>query len=627
TKLVKPTYSITFGSSATISYPGSPYCQASSATPTITGVSGGTFSSNSGLSINSSTGTINLANSNPGTYTVTYTYSGTCTATASITINANTFSNSFSINTTPQCLTGNSFTFTNNSGTSEYSIASASTSSQTYNNQYIVSSSGQAIIFRMYVYGGSTRKYGIQDFTVTGSTSAGAITAAWPLTSSATASSLTGAGAATATAQPQTLGSGLSQYSTYGSSTTGISVPSSGALSSSIDYTGYIQFSVTPNTGYILNVSSISFTEKIYLNSGTVLRNLMYSTDGGITFQAVPYNGASQSGLTFSWNFGDGSSTVSSTSPTYSYTSANTYPVSLTVSDGACSSTTTQNVTVNTSPSITTQPSTTNQSYCLNATPVGISVVASGSSLTYQWYKNVVNSNSGGSSISGATSSTYTPSTTSAGTFYYYCVVSSLSCTTTSNVSGAYSVYPTPVSSFTINTTPQCLTGNSFNYTTASTDTSTGIFNCNWALTSNNTGASTGNGSSNLTITNFSVGSTLNKSGTPSYNTNGVNVGINSGNWLTDASSNNYIQFQLAPKNNTFLVVDSIYLEGAVTGGASGIDINVINPQISVDGGTTFYSLTTQSLNATSGTYTNLGFKLPASVVVSKTSNVYFRIY
>ena len=41
-------------------------------TPTITGISGGTFSSTAGLSINTSTGAIDVSNSTIGTYTVTY---------------------------------------------------------------------------------------------------------------------------------------------------------------------------------------------------------------------------------------------------------------------------------------------------------------------------------------------------------------------------------------------------------------------------------------------------------------------------------------------------------------------------------------------------------------------------
>ena len=59
---------------------------------------------------------------------------------------------------------------------------------------------------------------------------------------------------------------------------------------------------------------------------------------------------------------------------------------------------------------------------------VTFSVAATGqSNLTYQWYKNITNSNSGGTAISGATSATYTIAKASATTAitntFYYCVV------------------------------------------------------------------------------------------------------------------------------------------------------------------------------------------------------------
>ncbi|MEM5563701.1 T9SS type A sorting domain-containing protein [Psychroserpens sp. AS72] len=59
-------------------------------TPTITGLAGGSFSSDAGLVINASTGTINLLTSTLGTYTVTYTTAGTCpnSSSVSVTINA-----------------------------------------------------------------------------------------------------------------------------------------------------------------------------------------------------------------------------------------------------------------------------------------------------------------------------------------------------------------------------------------------------------------------------------------------------------------------------------------------------------------------------------------------------------
>ena len=73
-----------------ISYSGSPYFStASLTTATVTNtapITGGVYSSTSGLSINATTGEINLIASTPGTYTVTYTVNSTA-VTTSIVVN------------------------------------------------------------------------------------------------------------------------------------------------------------------------------------------------------------------------------------------------------------------------------------------------------------------------------------------------------------------------------------------------------------------------------------------------------------------------------------------------------------------------------------------------------------
>jgi gliding motility-associated-like protein len=60
---------------ATINYAGSPYCGSTTTLQqvSLSGTTGGTFTSGMGLSINAATGAINPSLSTPGTYTVTYT--------------------------------------------------------------------------------------------------------------------------------------------------------------------------------------------------------------------------------------------------------------------------------------------------------------------------------------------------------------------------------------------------------------------------------------------------------------------------------------------------------------------------------------------------------------------------
>lgn len=82
------TITVTTPPDASLSYAQATYCPADT-DPVPTATNAGTFSSTAGLTINASTGAIDLSASNPGIYTVTNTYTGGCgnTGTTSITIN------------------------------------------------------------------------------------------------------------------------------------------------------------------------------------------------------------------------------------------------------------------------------------------------------------------------------------------------------------------------------------------------------------------------------------------------------------------------------------------------------------------------------------------------------------
>ena len=72
---------------------------------------------------------------------------------------------------------------------------------------------------------------------------------------------------------------------------------------------------------------------------------------------------------------------------------------------------------------ITVQPSTIAQLICKNGVSTTLSVTATGSGLTYQWFNNSIASKAGATLIPGATGSTYTPPTTTIGIQYYFCQV------------------------------------------------------------------------------------------------------------------------------------------------------------------------------------------------------------
>jgi len=92
------TITISPGDDASFLYSSATYCTSGvNQTPVITGLPGGTFSSSPiGLSLNSSTGTINLSASAIGGYTLSYTTNGPCPNTSAITMTIT--------NTTPSAL-------------------------------------------------------------------------------------------------------------------------------------------------------------------------------------------------------------------------------------------------------------------------------------------------------------------------------------------------------------------------------------------------------------------------------------------------------------------------------------------------------------------------------------------
>ena len=220
-------------------------------------------------------------------------------------------------------------------------------------------------------------------------------------------------------------------------------------------------------------LASISFTEPpsiatqplspnaICASTGTATLTVAANNASSYQWQVSTNNGVSWLNITNSAIYsGTTSSTLSIINPTSTY---NNYKYRVVVT-GACSPNATSDgtakITVNALPSITTQPSTATRSYCLNANAIALSVVASGANLTYQWYSNTTNSNSGGTAISNATNASFTPPTTTTGLTYYYCVVSgTCSPSVTSNVSGGITVNELP--SFTY-------ADNSFSFTKGS---------------------------------------------------------------------------------------------------------------------------------------------------------------
>ena len=178
-----------------------------------------------------------------------------------------------------------------------------------------------------------------------------------------------------------------------------------------------------------------------------------YCQNGGtVTPLSVSVAGGISSAYAYQWyvnttvnNFG-GTAVLGATTSIYTppINNIGTVYYYCTVTQGAagngCLATSGANsIVVTAQPTITSQP-LASQSGCVGATLTPLSLAISGGNgiPTYQWYANTTASTSGGSIITGATSSSYVPSNTTAGTYYFYCVASypnATSCATkTSNL-------------------------------------------------------------------------------------------------------------------------------------------------------------------------------------------------
>jgi hypothetical protein len=112
---------------ATIDYTGSPFCPVGTGLVTLTGETGGSYSSTAGLDINTTSGAIDLETSTPDTYTVTYSFSdvnGCANSTTAQVIIVPLPTASISYAGTPYCATGVASVTQNGAGGGTYSGSS-----------------------------------------------------------------------------------------------------------------------------------------------------------------------------------------------------------------------------------------------------------------------------------------------------------------------------------------------------------------------------------------------------------------------------------------------------------------------------------------------------------------------
>lgn len=189
------------------------------------------------------------------------------------------------------------------------------------------------------------------------------------------------------------------------------------------------------------NANNCKITEVFTVNPAPTITPLVSSTvclGGTPNILSFTISGATGT-PTYQWysnvanNTTSGTTISGETNTTYTPPSTTAgivyYYCIITLPSGGCSNikTNTATVTILLNATITSQPTPT-QNLCIGVTiPSALSISYSGGTgtVSYQWYSNTTNSNIGGTSISGATSSTYSPPVyTIPGNYYYYATVS-----------------------------------------------------------------------------------------------------------------------------------------------------------------------------------------------------------
>lgn len=162
-------------------------------------------------------------------------------------------------------------------------------------------------------------------------------------------------------------------------------------------------------------------TQTVCQNSAPTNITIVAGGAGTFTYQWFSNTSNSNSGGT---SLG-ASATAAAFAPPTTTVGTRYYYCTISGSCGAPVTSNTSAVIVTPITSIATQPAMA-QTVCQNAAATRIKVQANGTgTLTYQWYRNATNANSGGTSLGAAAATdSFFPSTTVVGTVYYYCIIS-----------------------------------------------------------------------------------------------------------------------------------------------------------------------------------------------------------
>jgi gliding motility-associated-like protein len=282
-------------------------------------------------------------------------------------------------------------------------------------------------------------------------------------------------------------------YATPGDYTVTLSVTNSCGTT-----TGTEDFSVNP----VPSLTNTDLTQTICSGTDTAEINLT-SDIPNTTYTWSASAPAGVSGFTASGN----TSTIPIQTIFNSNTTSEDVTYSIIPSSGGCSGTPVNIViTVDPAPEFTSQPLP--ETICLNGPINTLSVTVNGPGTpAYKWYSNTIDSNSGGTEITLATSNTFPPPNTAVGTIYYYAVVSFTSgvgCNEIiSNTARIEVVDNIQIDTETVTTQSLCNGGTLNSALTVTHSGGTGAINYQWYsnTTNSNTGGTPISGATSINYT------------------------------------------------------------------------------------------------------------------------------
>ena len=104
----------------------------------------------------------------------------------------------------------------------------------------------------------------------------------------------------------------------------------------------------------VVDANGCSVSNSATVSAGSsASAGFLYNGNQCLTGNNYIFTNTGTSGVTYSWDFGDGLGTSTLENPSYTYSSAGTYIVTQTVTNGSCSETATLTIVVNPGPSVT----------------------------------------------------------------------------------------------------------------------------------------------------------------------------------------------------------------------------------------------------------------------------------